>query len=187
MPRRRNNKRNKNKKQEYKVIKIDKDHPPPKDLLHQWLVDGDMKPLSLMVELNWCHLINEPYKYRNDQPPKIMFLLLCSRDDLPLCSIEWMIENGADLRAKDEYGNNAMHWACIGKAGQVVGVLGKSREKYWLMHEPDGYGNPAIQLIRECVEEYYERHQAEEDAPFAEAVPIVEGECIVEAEAIVEE
>jgi hypothetical protein len=185
MPRRRNNKRN-NKRNN--TINIDKQCPPPLHLMHQWLLEGDMKPLSMMKELNWCHLINEPFRcdadweHNPDRPEETIFRVLCRRGDTPLRSICWMIYNGADVRGKDEDGMTAMHYAVCGKCPCAYEALVATEHGQWLLKEKNNYGDTPIDIM--------EQQDAEDNcpncnptAPLAEAVPVVEAEPIVEAEA----
>ena len=169
MPNRRNNKRNKGKK----PITINQHQPPPLDLLYHWLKEGDMKPLSLMRELKWCHLINEPFKWRDDRPPEVMFLMLCSHDDVPLRSMCWMVNNGADLRAKDEAGMNAMHLAAIGKCCDNFDVLLATEHGEWMLNERNNYGDTPMDIVRQNAEE-----EEAEGIPVAEAIPVTEAQRI---------
>jgi hypothetical protein len=152
MPHRRykHNKGKVNKKKENKeVIARLKSNPPPPDVLKNWLMDGNIKALAAVKKLGWSHLINQPFKWHPEEPSNTLFLLLCYHDGLPVYSIEWMIENGADLRAKDHHGATAMHYAVAGKCPETVVALWRTQEKEWLMHEPDNDGKTPQQMIDE--------------------------------------
>ena len=113
------------------------------------LMHGDMPILRMIKKRGFCHLINKPFRWDPDEPPTTLFLMLCHHDELPVCSIEWMIRNGADLRTKDEYGANAMHYAVAGKCPETVCALWRTQERHWLLHEPNNDGNTAQQMIEE--------------------------------------
>jgi ankyrin repeat protein len=144
-------KKKSNKKEKKKTIDILKSNPPPPGLLKDWLMQGDIKALAAVKKLGWSHLINEPFKWHPDpnHPPSTLFLLLCCHDGLPVCSIEWMIENGADLRVKDEYGATAMHYAVAGKCPETVCALWRTEEKEWFLNEPNNDGKTPMQMIEE--------------------------------------
>ena len=113
------------------------------------LMHGDMNLLGLIKKWGFCHLINKPFRVSPDVMPTTLFLMLCHHDDLPVCSIEWMIRNGADLRSKDEYGANAMHYAVAGKCPETVCALWRTQERDWLLNEPNNDGKTAQQMIEE--------------------------------------
>jgi len=155
---RRTNKHNKHDKKNMMddLRSIFPDDKPPAD----WVIDcirkfeyGVLNALLLVKGTDW---INDKVSIQGKEHEDAEWhdsysylLLLACRYSVPVEGVRWLIKNGADLRAKDACGLNALHCAVIGQDPFIVEALLMTDAAEWMLQDENENGKLPAEFVNE--------------------------------------